>query len=347
MMDNNRIVLASTYGSRLFGTDGPASDYDFKIVFLDDLNTLVRNHQDVIQTKDEIDGVKAETEWNYIQKFANLLCAQQTFAVELLFAPMAKMSRVSDTWMELLENRHRCLSVRVAPFLGFAASQAAKYGLKGERLDTLLLFDQMVQEYRAKVEEKSPGLHALSNPVSQDFFDTLIEKLTGRPGYAYWEDTKPLHGGGEMVVRYITVGGKSYGETVPLKLWLDPLNRSVASYGKRAYDAKDAKGMDTKAIAHAVRVANQAIELLRTGTITFPRPEAEHLKDIRFGRVSHSDASDELVEKIAMAHALVDTSSLPPQPDKDFITEWANEAQLRAIRKECSARVILALHEEM
>jgi hypothetical protein len=171
--------------------------------------------------------------------------------------------------------------------------------------------------------------------VSPEFFNRLVASLEGRQGYSICEDVK-----GDTVVRYITVGGKSYGETVPLKLWMDPLNRSIASYGKRAYDAKDAKGMDTKAISHAVRVANQAIELLQTGNITFPRPEAEHLKDIRFGRVSHSDASDELLAKIAQAESLVDLSSLPPQPDKDFIREWADEVQINAIRHEINAHKV-------
>ena len=339
-------LLLSGYGSRLFGTHTEASDYDYKGVFSDTLHTFVCDHKPVIQTKGETtDGVKIEIEHNHVQKFASLLQAQQTFAVELLFAPESLRVKTSPEWLELLAHREKLVSSHVLPFLGFAVSQSQRYGLKGERLETLLLFDSMVQEYRAKMEEKS--CHALSFIVSNEFFEELLEKLTGRPGFSYWEDIKPIRDGREMVVRYLTVGGKSYGETVPLKLWLDPLNRSVASYGKRAYDAKDAKGMDTKAISHAVRVANQAIELLQTGNITFPRPEAEHLKDIRFGRVSHSDASDELLAKIAQAEALVPLSTLPPQPDKDFIRAWADEVQMNAIRKETHARLILSLHEEM
>ena len=42
-------------------------------------------------------------------------------------------------------------------------------------------------------------------------------------------------------------------------------------------------GYDTKNAAHLVRLMNQAVELLAIGAITFPRPEAELLKDIRNG----------------------------------------------------------------
>jgi hypothetical protein len=329
-METSRNLLRATYGSRLFGTFTEASDYDFKVIFVDDLRTLVTNHKETRQEVGTLNGVKAETEHNHVQKFGKLLAAQQTFAVELLFLPKNCILTTSPEWEELMAHREKLVSSHVLPFLGFAVSQSKRYGLKGERLDTLLYFDEMVQAYAASLKQ-----HETSQPVSPEFFNRLVASLEGRQGYSIWEDVK-----GDTVVRYITVGGKSYGETVPLKLWMDPLNRSIASYGKRAYDAKDAQGVDTKAISHAVRVANQAIELLQTGNITFPRPEAEHLKDIRFGRVSHSDASDELLAKIAQAESLVDLSSLPPQPDKDFIREWADEVQINAIKHEINAHKV-------
>src|SRR5258708_5372934 len=46
----------------------------------------------------------------------------------------------------------------------------------------------------------------------------------------------------------------------------------------------DAHGYDVKAAMHVVRLLNEGIELMRTGTITLPRPEKELLITIRTGQ---------------------------------------------------------------
>jgi predicted nucleotidyltransferase len=45
-------------------------------------------------------------------------------------------------------------------------------------------------------------------------------------------------------------------------------------------------GYDTKAVMHASRLTFEAIELMNTGHITYPRPEVEYLRSIRRGELS-------------------------------------------------------------
>lgn len=44
-------------------------------------------------------------------------------------------------------------------------------------------------------------------------------------------------------------------------------------------------GFDLKSASHGFRLASQGAELFRTGKITFPRPDKEFLRDVRFGKV--------------------------------------------------------------
>lgn len=64
----------------------------------------------------------------------------------------------------------------------------------------------------------------------------------------------------------------------------------------RAKLAESNDGIDWKATMHAVRIAAEAKELLLTGAITFPRPEAERLIQIRTGQVPYKEV-EELIEK--------------------------------------------------
>jgi predicted nucleotidyltransferase len=78
-------------------------------------------------------------------------------------------------------------------------------------------------------------------------------------------------------------------------------------------------GFDLKFAAHAFRLAAQGAELLRTGQITLPRPEREHLRAIRHGQVYSPDQMDEcvadLTAAIAALQSALDQSVLPASAD--------------------------------
>ena len=61
--------------------------------------------------------------------------------------------------------------------------------------------------------------------------------------------------------------------------------RRKAEIGKFGYSVKNAY--------HAIRLLNQGIELLETGQMTFPRPNAEYLRDIRDGRMTIAELTGE------------------------------------------------------
>lgn len=84
---------------------------------------------------------------------------------------------------------------------------------------------------------------------------------------------------------------------------------------------------DLKARYHIIRSRYEAIELLKTGHITFPRPESDLLYKVRMGKMEEQDIQlliDELAEEIDRCKAI---TTLPPQPDKNIVKELTLKIQ--------------------
>ena len=71
-----------------------------------------------------------------------------------------------------------------------------------------------------------------------------------------------------------------------------------------------AGGSSIGAAAHGFRLARQGAELLRTGKITFPRPDREHLSAIRYGKVYRPDEIDRCVSDLTAATQELDQAFL-------------------------------------
>lgn len=94
------------------------------------------------------------------------------------------------------------------------------------------------------------------------------------------------------------------------------------NYGDRARKAAMDEGIDWKAISHAVRAAYQIKELLLCKTITFPRPEAKLLTDIKTGKLSYAIVGPMLDALIDEVEVLAANSDLPDKPDTKFWDEF-------------------------
>ena len=90
-------------------------------------------------------------------------------------------------------------------------------------------------------------------------------------------------------------------------------------------------GYDTKYAMHALRLGYQGVELLTTGRITLPVPEPQraYLRTIRRGEVGLT----EVVAAVSAAEAelirLQQSSTLPPEPDREWVDRWLHRSHLR------------------
>ncbi len=82
----------------------------------------------------------------------------------------------------------------------------------------------------------------------------------------------------------------------------------------------DKYGMDVKFASHAFRLCGQGTELLNAGKITFPRPNADFLKKVKYGKIYNkaehiSMCLNDLEKEIGFLKFAYEHSKLPSGPD--------------------------------
>jgi uncharacterized protein len=91
--------------------------------------------------------------------------------------------------------------------------------------------------------------------------------------------------------------------------------RGLGKHGQRP-ELEIAHGYDTKAAMHAVRLMGEGIELMQTGSITYPRHDKETLIKIRQGEFSLDRICSTVSEMITLLDEAVEKSPLPESPDR-------------------------------
>ena len=79
---------------------------------------------------------------------------------------------------------------------------------------------------------------------------------------------------------FVEVLGKKFRSTITVEYFAQKIRDMEAQFGNRSRSS--AKGVDWKALSHAVRVINEVEELLDDGFITFPLKNREYIKSIKY-----------------------------------------------------------------
>jgi len=309
-MKNLNKIVEIKFGSFLYGTNTPESDLDLRGVFLPTREEiLLGDYKDTVDIKTKVGSGKntkddIDRQFFSVKKFLHLLKRGDTGAYDMLFAP--KESRIYETqeWGKILSYRDKLLQCGLEGMVGYIYHQTAKYGLKGSNIDAL---EQVI---------------------------AVLEKLPPRDkGYLHWDKIKEELSKIEQVTwLLLPINDKQY-EEIPafeiLKRKFPSTNHNLEnlrvarkireSYGKRAEMARTNLGVDYKAVQHAYRVLGQVEELLTTGHITFPRPDAEKLLKIRKAEIPYSEISAEIERRIEELKELKEKSTLPDKLDEKFI----------------------------
>lgn len=90
-------------------------------------------------------------------------------------------------------------------------------------------------------------------------------------------------------------------------------------------------GFDTKYAGHIVRLGFQGEELLLTGRITLPMPQAqrEFVLGVRTGALTLNQVSDEVIAAENRLNAALERSPLPELPDNAAVQDWMLSTYLR------------------
>lgn len=309
-------IIEMVFGSHLYGTDTPSSDRDYKAVYIPSARDIaLQKVNDVIVTQTRTDnalGVRngaddVDTETFALHKYLKLLAQGQTVALDMLFCPRDKMIGTPDyIWEGIFENRHKVISRKADSFIGYCRQQANKYGIKGSRMNeceiVMTFFSERLNKPLAKVIEHQEELKQLVIGMEH----TNIIDISNPNG---------------VVVEHLECCQRKCPFTVTVKEAYKIYAGLFDRYGERTKLAKTNEGIDWKAMSHAVRVGEQAIELLTTGFVTFPRPNAEYLKDIKTGKLPFVEVGAYIEQLFVEVEQASVASTLPAEADQQFIDD--------------------------
>lgn len=334
-------LIEIKYGSHLYGTNTENSDLDIKGIYLPEARDIVLGRiKETIQikrpkahgernTKDDID-----VEYVSLCRFLRLLAEGQTMALDMLFASFSTHMPPFETvtpefagvWNVIMANKKRLINKNVNAFVGYARQQAAKYGIKGSRMDAL----KRTMEALAPL----PDYDRLKEHIPE------INKLIAESKELVSLEKDPLITGvdckgpnGEKVP-HLQVCNRKVPLHATVKHAKQIFGRILDEYGARSRMANLEGGIDWKALSHAVRVNSEAIELLRTGHITMPRPDAELLKQIKKGELPYEQVATLIEQGLADLMKAKEESTLRDAPDQEWIDNFLAQVYTGIIRGE-------------
>ena len=310
------------FGSQLYGTVTSSSDLDLKSVFIPCTHDILlgkvpssTHSKTKTNTLAKNTASDTDQEAYSLQNFLQLCSEGQLPALDLLFAPEWALTQPAlPLWNHIQENKINLLSRSVTPFLGYCYKQASKYGVKGSRIAAV----RLARDYLATKHSHLKIRELPENELQDLYFNPFIN-FTAIHNPAQNRTDSALE-----------VCGRKFLYTITVKEALTTLTRMFDQYGERARLAETNEGIDWKALSHAVRVGRQALELLATAHITFPRPEASHLIAIKTGQLPYKEVATEIENLLEQVTAAQETSVLPARAN----TSWINQLVLETHRKE-------------
>ncbi len=326
-------IVEIKFGSHLYGTSTPASDVDYKSVFVPDADAVllqriratVTNHRPKQPFEKNVAG-EVDEEAYALHRYLSLLAEGQTVALDMLFAPRWSMPIEPDPiWRTIWENRSAMLSRRAASFIGYCRTQANKYGIKGRRVQAVR---SLVEWYDATITAHG---HLAKLEIAADSLASFIaeRKLEHTAIVPIEHPSRPGH-----PIMHLECCARKAPFTTSLKDTRAIYARLLDEYGARALQAERNENVDWKALSHAVRVGNEAMELLTTGNITFPLPNAQHVLTIKKGELPYAAVAEEIEDLLGRVEAAEKISSLPETPDHAVIDAIVRDAYRAAIMEQ-------------
>lgn len=321
-------IFNMQFGSHVYGTNLPTSDHDFKGIFLptpreillgQGKQTYSMSTRPNDQNKNAVGDI--DVELFSLKQYMKLLLEGQTVALTMLFAPKHNILQTSPIYDAIVTHKDKWLHKGINAFAGYCRQQANKYGIKGSRVaasrHATNCFHGLMMSYgsQAKLRDHWGDVELAFNNMEHCEF--LIDNMHGDP-------TK--------TVRMLSVCNRKVQEHITVKEAHKIYKHLFDEYGQRALAAEKQENVDWKACMHAVRVAGEAHELLTTHHITYPRPDAPVLLQIRRGELSYQIVADLIENGLKSLEEAQQKSTLPDKPDFQFAEDFVYNAYLNIVK---------------
>lgn len=313
-----KIIFSTKFGSNLYGTALEGSDVDVRAVFVPEKRDMLlgRVNHDYVNQTDELDYAATS-----LHQFIKHIVGGQSLFLDMLFAPETMWTtEADDIWFYLYNNRDKLINRKCTGMLGFFQKQAEANDVRVEKFQKLSQLVELLDSDSLQCDT----LAVLGNDFFQRIRDidenfTIIEKRVG---------TKV--DGTPRMMDHLKIFEKTYPTTTSTTNFKRNLEEFRNKFGKRISQAEGRH--DWKAIYHSIRIGEQIVELLETGKITFPRPEASWLIEIRKGNVPYDVLRAYIDKRTEDINRLLETSHIPEDSDHEWIENFIYEFNLNYIR---------------
>ncbi len=348
---NSTVIFKAIVGSQSYGTSIPASDIDYKGVYMQSTDDLIG-----FGYKEQYEVGKDETYYE-LRRFLQLLQSANPTVLELLYSPEDCIIESNPVFDLLVQYRDKFLTQKcLLSFGGYAIAQIKKakgldkkmnwekgrivrknvldfcYVLNDDNFGTLSLNDWLKREN--KIQEHC-GLSKLTHikDCYSLFYDHHREMKSTNPKYEGSEfGYKGIVSENANDVRLSDIPKYAIRDTIlyfnkdaysmhckdykDYETWLE--NRNTQRY----VDTKEhSQKIDGKNLLHCRRLLDMAIEIATHKTIHVKRPNAEYLLQIRRGEIDLQSIIDKAEEDIKGLDELYANSGLPLEVDIKFVNK--------------------------
>lgn len=331
-------IMTMKYGSHLYGTNTPESDQDFKGIYLPSIDDILLKREQSHYSentsnykqknnKDDIDMTHFSLSY-----FIDLACKGESVAIDMLHAPENMLTYSNPEykyiWDFLVKNRSKFYTYKMKSYLGYIKNQAYKYSEKGNKLEFLEKLQKSVakgiKDLKLKVDPQNP----------KKFKVKLLEKyLLIEPNYSSFETVENESTG---VQHFYQILNRKVEMQAPYMQLVLLINTLIKNYGERAKLAKDNKGVDWKAIHHALRCAYQLKAIYKDGVFEHPLPEKNFLKEVKLGLhpyVQIIQLLDQLCNDIQELSKIAKKNGLREKVDRKFFDDFLLDVYHKEINK--------------
>jgi hypothetical protein len=304
-------IARVVHGSTLFGTSDAESDVDVKSVWLPSPRDILLGRTDWTvfegdQSRRNAPG-DLDHEQHDIIRYLKLVASGHPVPVEMLFAPdFAHQEEPHEIWRKLTELAPLIVPSSVSKFMGFIEEQSAGFGVGGARITAVRAAMETLEAAKIRHPKATVG------DVAQEVVDAA-----GSPHVRI-----DVRADGS---RFLLIAGRSIifenkASAAHKLAWM-----LIESFDAKARKLADGDRKNWKAVSHAIRIAEEALELSTSGSITLPRPNAEELLAIKHGRVPVADIAARIEYLIPAVGKAERTSPLNAVPDEEAMEDFVVE----------------------
>jgi hypothetical protein len=280
-----QLIILSIAGSNMYGTTTESSDIDYLGIYIPTLKQLKTTEFKHHLSLPKSSGLDLQI-WS-IHYFLKLAMQGETMTIDLLHAPYDCWAYYNpDAWNKLVECRKYFYTKEMKSYVGFAKSQAIKYGVKGNKLNIL---KKVVDFLNMHDENKKLKDVWMDLPVG-DYINFHID---------------------ESPFMLYEVCGKRFHSTVKISYIKDNLKKILTEYGRRAIQAANNEGIDWKGLSHAVRACEQVYWILKFGDYRYPLVNSKFITEVKKGNLPFYMIDAVLTDWMDEIEKLIKSSKLP------------------------------------